>query len=81
MLTLVAAGALASVASVAQADHVTVPGVGYIHTDGSSYVVAEGDDASGLGPLQGYIYADSSGVCADDNGNHIDGGASPTCTP
>lgn len=79
MLVLAAAAAVGSIGSAAMADHVVVPGVGYVHTDGSSYIVAEGDDNSGLGPLQGYIYASTGGACADDNGNHVDGGASPTC--
>lgn len=85
MLVLVAAGATASIGSAAQADHLTVPGVGYLHTDGSSYVLAEG---SGPAALSGYIYASPSKVCADDNGDWNGGGTSgqgdgqsPTCKP
>ncbi|HVE95267.1 MAG TPA: hypothetical protein VNB24_10115 [Acidimicrobiales bacterium] len=80
MLILAAAGAIASVGSAAQADHVVVPGVGTVHTDGSSYVHAEGNDDNGLGPLSGFIYASTSRVCADDNGNYA-ASASPTCVP
>ncbi|HVE94764.1 MAG TPA: hypothetical protein VNB24_07560 [Acidimicrobiales bacterium] len=88
MLTLAAAGAIASVGSAAQADHVVVPGVGYVHTDGSSYILAEGTGGSENGPLAGYVYVSTSKGCADDNGNWNGGGASgkgdgasPTCAP
>lgn len=79
---LFAGAAVLGSASVATADPIVVPGVGYAQVNEGGYVLlAEGDDNSGLGPLQGYVAVTSSGACADDNGNAATGGTSPTCTP
>lgn len=77
------------VSGSAFAERVTVPGVGYVGANEGGYaVIAEGDDASGLGPLQGFISVRGDGqVCADDNGHAVDGNpdndpdsSSPTCS-
>lgn len=64
----------------AKAERVDTP-VGYASTDEPGYtVVAEGNDDN-PGPIAGYVTVSDTGVvCADDNGNHVDGGTSPTCS-
>lgn len=80
---LFAGAAVLGSASVATADPIAVPGVGYAQVNEGGYVVlAEGYDNNGLPVLSGYAYVNDAGrACADDNGNAATGGSSPSCTP
>lgn len=81
---LFAGAAVLGSASVATADPIVIPGVGYAQVNEGGYVLlAEGNDNNGLGPLSGFISVTTGGkACADDHGNAgPNGSSSPTCTP